>query len=92
MRLNTEKTLLYFGHTEEGGPHTEVVKLMLSLKAQRALNRWKPVNPKIKTVKFSTKNGKIKPDIIQCYALTNDADDEKKDVFYKQLQIVLDKA
>lgn len=83
---------MYSGHTEEGAPHAEGVGLMLSLEAQRALIGWEPVNSRIITAKFSTKNSKIKLNIIQCYAPTNDADDEKKDAFYQQLQTVLDKA
>ncbi|XP_056017425.1 craniofacial development protein 2-like [Ostrea edulis] len=39
-----------------------------------------------------TKKSKIKLNIIQCYAPTNDTDDEKKDAFYQQLPAVLDKA
>lgn len=65
---------------------------MLSLETQIALIEWEPVNSRILTAKFSTKNGKIKLNIIQCSAPTNDADDEKKDAFYQQLQTVLDKA
>jgi exonuclease III len=84
--------LLYSGYIEEGAhPHTEDVGLMLSLDAQRALIGWKPVNSRIITAKFNTKESKIKLNIIQCYAPTNDTDDEKKDEFYQQLSAVLDK-
>ncbi|XP_062604829.1 craniofacial development protein 2-like [Saccostrea cucullata] len=64
---------------------------MLSLEAQRALIGWEPVNSGIITTKFNTKESKIKLNIIQFYAPTNDADEEKNDAFYQQLQAVLDK-
>ncbi|XP_048759317.2 craniofacial development protein 2-like [Ostrea edulis] len=92
LRLTTRETLLYSGHTTERAPHTKGVGLMLSPEAQRALIGWEPVNSRIITAKFSTKKSKIKLNIIQCYAPTNDTDDEKKDAFYQQLQAVLDKA
>lgn len=65
IRLITEETLSFSGPTEEGAPHTEGVRLMLSLEAQRALIDWEPVNSRIITAKFSTKNSKTKLNIIQ---------------------------
>ncbi|KAJ8356884.1 hypothetical protein SKAU_G00196780 [Synaphobranchus kaupii] len=64
---------------------------MLAPEAQRALIVWEPVSSRIITAKFATKKSNIKLNIIQCYAPTNDAEDEKKDDFYHQLQTVLDR-
>ena len=72
-------------------PHTEGVALMLAPKAHAALFGWESVNFRITTAKFTTKQKDIKMNIIQCYALTNDAEEEKKDVFHQQLQAVLDR-
>ena len=52
---------------------------------------WEPVNSRIITAKFTTKKKDIKLNIIQCYAPTSDAEEEKKDDFYQQLQAVLDR-
>ena len=67
---------------------------MLTPGAQRALIGWEPVSSRIITAKFATKKTKktnIKLNVIQCYAPTNDTEDEKKEDFYQHLQTVLDR-
>ena len=91
VKLSTGELLLYSGHTEDGAPHTDGVALMLAPDAQYALVGWEPVSPRIITAKFTTKKKDIRLNIIQCYAPTNDAEDERKDDFYHQLQAVLDR-
>ena len=87
----SSRELLYSGHIEEGAPHTEGVALMLAPEAHAALIGWEPVNSHIITAKFTTKKKDIRLNIIQCYAPTKDAEEEKKDDFCQQLQAVLDR-
>jgi hypothetical protein len=71
-----------------GAPHTEGLALML---AQQSTIGWEPVNSCIITAKLTTKKMYIKINIIQCYFPIYDAEDDKKDDFYQQLQTVIDK-
>ena len=91
LRLSSSEQLLYSGHIEDGAPHTEGVTLMLAPEAHTALIGWEPVNSRIITAKFTTKKKDIRLNIIQFNAPTNDAEEEKKDDFYQQLQAVLDR-
>ena len=90
LRLSSGEQLLYSGHIEDGAHHTEGVTLMLAPEAHAALIGLEHVNSRIITAKFTTKKKDIRLNIIRCYAPTNDAEEEKKDYFYHQLQAVLE--
>ena len=64
---------------------------MLNKETQRAFISWEAVNSRIITAKFKTKLYKIDLNIVQCYAPTNDAEEDKKEQFYSQLQTELNK-
>ena len=91
LRLSSGEQLLYSGHTEDGTPHTGGVALMQAPEAQQAPVGWELVNSRIITAKFTTKKKVIRLNIIQCYAPTNDAEEEKKEEFYQQLQAAINR-
>ncbi|VDP24582.1 unnamed protein product [Schistosoma margrebowiei] len=83
--------LLYSGHEEDNAPHTQGVALMLSKVARNALVGWESHGSRIIKASFKTKKEGILMNIIQCYAPTNDSNDDIKDQFYERLQSVIEK-
>jgi hypothetical protein len=84
MRLNSGETILYSGHTEENSPHTEGVAIMLSKEARSALLGWEPLGPRMMRASFRVTD-RIRCNILQVYAPTNDSDEETKEEFYNKL-------
>ena len=76
--------ILCSGHEEAEAPHTEGVALQLSPPAQRALVGWKAHGSHIISASFRTTRKKIRMNVIQCYAPTND-------IFSEGLQSVIAK-
>ena len=70
---------------------TQGVAFMLSHEAQNALINWEAAGPRIIYASFKTKKENIKLNIIQCYAPTNDKDEETTEDFYNKLQTLCDK-
>ena len=80
------KTIIYSGHSDK---HILGVGLCLSLPVAKSLISWKPVNERIITARFQTRHAKVI--IIQAHAPAMEADDNKKDNFYKILQNIINK-
>ncbi|VDO64327.1 unnamed protein product [Schistosoma margrebowiei] len=89
--LDTRKLLMYSGHEEEDAPHTQGVTLMLFKEARKALIGWESHGSRIFKASFKTKKEGNTMNIVQCYAPTNDTNDNNKDEYYERLQLIIAK-
>ncbi|VDP30999.1 unnamed protein product [Schistosoma margrebowiei] len=89
-RLATGEMQLCSGHEKENVPHTQGVALMLSKVARNALVGWESHRSRITKASLKTKKEGILMNIIQCYAPTNDSNDDIKDQFYERLQSIIE--
>ena len=90
-KLSTGETILYSGHEDENAQHTEGVAIILSPQANQSLIEWQPEGSRIITASFRTFKKGINLNVIQCYAPTNEQEDEIKNNFYSKLQTVLNR-
>lgn len=81
------ETIIYSGRKDN--KHQQGVAIIMNKKAKRALIEWSPIDERLISARFHSKYAKMT--IIQCYAPTNDADDDIKTTFYEKLQSIVSK-
>ena len=84
---STGETIVYSGRNDE--KHQGGVAIIMNRNITKAMLEYAPVNERIIRARFQAKQGKLT--IIQCYAPTNEADDEAKKDFYLALQSEIEK-
>ena len=90
IKINSGDHILYSGHVEEGTHHTQGVGFLLSKQARKALIGWDAISPRLIKATFKTTHNKIRLNVIQAYAPTNDKDDTDKENFYELMQKAVD--
>ena len=88
MKTTTGETVLYSGRDND--QHHEGVTIVLKKGLERCLLEWKPISSRLISARLQGRH--INITIIQCYAPTNDSDEEDKEDFYSQLQAEVGKA
>ncbi|KAM3624833.1 uncharacterized protein V6R79_002373 [Siganus canaliculatus] len=70
--MSNGSTILYFEHKKT---HNNGVALVIAKEKVNTLMDWEPISDRMVRVRFNSKHCKLT--IIQCYAPTNEANDEK---------------
>ena len=86
IHQTTGELILYSGQMDDNAIHSEGVAIMIFREAQRTLIGLEPVSPRIITSRFRATAKRISLNIIQCYAPTNDADEDTKEEYYQLLE------
>uniref|UniRef100_A0A3B1KAX6 Endonuclease/exonuclease/phosphatase domain-containing protein n=1 Tax=Astyanax mexicanus TaxID=7994 RepID=A0A3B1KAX6_ASTMX len=73
--------ILHSGHPDQ---HTRGVALIVSKEKVNTLLDWEPLGDRLIRARFNSMHCKLT--IIQCYASTNEANEEEKDQWYEKLQ------
>ena len=82
LKSMSGETVLYSGRDDE--IHREGVAIILKKGADRSLLEWKPIDSRLIKARLKGKQNNLT--LIQCYAPTNDSEDDLKDNFYLRLQ------
>lgn len=69
---------------KKDGYHDEGVAVILKKGVEKSLMEWKQISNTLLTVGLREKE--VNMTLFQCYAPTNDADEEAKNAFYEQIQ------
>ena len=84
-KMDSDGTTIFYSG---GSKHERGVGIMLTAKVAQTVISWEPVSDRIITVRLQARYFNVS--LIQVYAPTNTASDEDKDLFYEQVQNVLD--
>ena len=79
-------TILYSGRNDQ---HSSGVALIISKRQRNVLIEWEPISDRLIRARLDSKYCKLT--VIQCYAPTNEAEEEEKDDWYEQLQLAISK-
>ena len=75
--------ILYSGHESQ---HMYGVAIIIQKRHVKSLIDWTPISDRLIKARFQSKHSKLT--VIQCYAPTNDKEEEVKQEFYDQLQSI----
>jgi hypothetical protein len=78
--------ILYSGRSDDH--HSRGVAIITTKEVHKSLLEWNPVSERIIKARYNSAFAKLTT--IVCYAPTEDADEEEKDVFYDKLQEIID--
>ena len=76
-------------HSGQKDTHHRGVALIMNRESANTLMEWEPINERLIKARFNSKYCKFT--IIQCYAPTNDSEDDMKEEWYDQLQAAVSK-